>query len=216
MTQTDKIVRIVNQNRVNQNRVSTRVAPVIIAFAKSRIPTAPEFHVEELRTFVYDRLQVAPASPDRILRMLKKRGDLNYTVVSRPKSLYRIESVSPFATAIYADLRLPTDRAADAKNLIDTIVAFINVHDEASKSVWDILTALRGPDTGDGKLKEETTARLRHAVGLSMISTWNSVGFITNSSPMRLPDQYCSFLDHFEYHYKQAYHTAEKLGFKVK
>ena len=53
--------------------------------------THKEWHVEELRRFVFDKVNgyVAPASPDRILRDLRQKGRVNYVVVSRAKSLYR-------------------------------------------------------------------------------------------------------------------------------
>ncbi|MCC6409465.1 MAG: hypothetical protein IT453_20065 [Planctomycetes bacterium] len=50
-----------------------------------------EFHAQELRDYVARVHPTAPASADRILRDLRQRGDVRYVLVSRSKSLYRVE-----------------------------------------------------------------------------------------------------------------------------
>lgn len=47
------------------------------------------FHAQELRDYVAAQVTVAPSSPDRIMRLLRKQGLIQYEVVSRSKSLYR-------------------------------------------------------------------------------------------------------------------------------
>ena len=51
--------------------------------------------MEELRQFVEEELQsaVAPDSPGRILRQLRQQKLLNYMIVSRGRSLYRMKPV---------------------------------------------------------------------------------------------------------------------------
>jgi len=48
-----------------------------------------EFHADDLRRYVAERVSVAPASPDRVMRDMRKRGEIDYTVVSRSDSRYR-------------------------------------------------------------------------------------------------------------------------------
>lgn len=69
------------------SRVNNAIAKHIEKF----LGTHKEFHVEELRKYVFDNVNgyVAPASPDRILRDLRQKGHVNYVVVSRSQSLYR-------------------------------------------------------------------------------------------------------------------------------
>ena len=69
----------------------TRVNNAIANHIEKFLGTHKEWHVEELRRFVFDQVNgyVAPASPDRILRDLRQKGRVNYVVVSRVKSLYR-------------------------------------------------------------------------------------------------------------------------------
>lgn len=69
----------------------TRVNNAIAKHIETFVCTHNEWHVEELRKFVFDNVggYVAPASPDRILRDLRQKGRVNYVVVSRAKSLYR-------------------------------------------------------------------------------------------------------------------------------
>lgn len=69
----------------------TRVNNATAKHIEKFVGTHNEWHVEELRKFVFDNVggYVAPASPDRILRDLRQKGRVNYIVVSRAKSLYR-------------------------------------------------------------------------------------------------------------------------------
>jgi hypothetical protein len=72
----------------DRERVYNRIAPLILEFQR-RCGEKP-FHAEELRTFVRDRVpEIAPASPDRILRQLRLEKRLGYEVVNRRASLYR-------------------------------------------------------------------------------------------------------------------------------
>lgn len=74
--------------RENIERVTDAIARHVTAFLNAH----QEFHVEDLRKYVYENVRgyVAPASPDRILRDLRQRKQVNYEVVSRRKSLYRV------------------------------------------------------------------------------------------------------------------------------
>jgi hypothetical protein len=84
-----------NQQRANIERVSDAIAVFVTKFLHEHLNQ--EFHVETLREYVYQNVRgyVAPASPDRILRNLRQRGTVNYTVVSRSKSLYKSLPLAP-------------------------------------------------------------------------------------------------------------------------
>jgi hypothetical protein len=69
-------------------RVSSETEALILEFAW--LNKGQQFHAEELRQFVLSRRpNTAPDSPNRILRLLRQEGRLDYQVVSRRLSLYR-------------------------------------------------------------------------------------------------------------------------------
>jgi hypothetical protein len=78
----------VSEQQANLDRVSARIRPAVKEFCLSRI--GQQFHVEELTSYVRAKTTVAPGSPDRILRDLRQQGEIDYEVVSRSKSLYRV------------------------------------------------------------------------------------------------------------------------------
>ncbi len=69
-------------------RVLGRTAGVIVEFFDT-LAVGQEFHADDLRKYVADRVPVAPGSPDRVMRELRRTGEVSYTVVNRSKSLYR-------------------------------------------------------------------------------------------------------------------------------
>jgi hypothetical protein len=76
-------------------RVYTKIAHEIMAFHATHAGTT--FHVEELRRFVISRVpDIAPDSPGRILRLLRREGRLDYVVIDRRDSLYQFCSGDPF------------------------------------------------------------------------------------------------------------------------
>ncbi len=76
------------QQSLNLDRVRSKIATVILSFCAARM--GEEFHMEELARHVSVRVEVSPDSPSRILRDLRRRGELNYEVVRRSESLYRV------------------------------------------------------------------------------------------------------------------------------
>lgn len=69
-------------------RVYDNIAPLIKDFAGD--VGSRTFHAEELRRYVKSRtIDIAPGSPDRILRQLRLQKVLDYVVISRSKSLYQ-------------------------------------------------------------------------------------------------------------------------------
>lgn len=71
----------------NLDRVSTRIAGAIVAFMRSI--DGQQFHADELRRFVSNALgETAPDSAGRIMRDLRARGVIAYSVTDRARSLY--------------------------------------------------------------------------------------------------------------------------------
>ena len=70
-------------------RVTSRIGAAIIAFFTER--RDPRFHAEELRRFIRTHVgEVAPGSPDRVMRALRQSKRIDYEVVSRRDSEYLI------------------------------------------------------------------------------------------------------------------------------
>jgi len=86
------------EQRENLERVSLRVAASVIRFCIERLQRGePEFHAEDLRTWVIQETGIAaPASADRILRDLRQRGIIQYRVLSRRESLYVVLAVKGY------------------------------------------------------------------------------------------------------------------------
>jgi hypothetical protein len=72
--------------------VGSRIGAAITAFCRARV--GREFHADTLRRHVTAQVGVvAPGSADRILRDLRQRGVVVYSVVNRRQSLYRVDRV---------------------------------------------------------------------------------------------------------------------------
>lgn len=77
------------EQSVELERVSSRISRFVVEFFEL-LEIGSQFHAADLKQFVADKDQsVAPGSPDRIMRDLRKRGIINYELVSRSQSLYR-------------------------------------------------------------------------------------------------------------------------------
>lgn len=46
--------------------------------------------MRDLHDYIFQATQIAPASPDRILRELRRKGKCNYVVLDRRASLYEL------------------------------------------------------------------------------------------------------------------------------
>jgi phage/plasmid-associated DNA primase len=76
------------------NRVYSKTSDAVLAFIKMRLSDTENngaFTADQLRFYVTNNVAggVSPGSSDRILRMLRQEGKLNYIVLNRGKSLYR-------------------------------------------------------------------------------------------------------------------------------
>lgn len=81
-------------NREHLERVSAKVAGFVVAFFKTA-GIGAEFHVDQLRRYVLQHYPTAPDSAGRIMRDLRQRGYLDYEVLNRRDSLYRIKRTRP-------------------------------------------------------------------------------------------------------------------------
>lgn len=89
-------------NSAHLERVSSRIGEAIMGFCRDRLwvrdqcgAASGTFRVDDLRRWVALYAgPVAPASPDRVLRQLRKDGKVEYRVVDRAKSLYEVVSVT--------------------------------------------------------------------------------------------------------------------------
>ena len=73
-------------------RVKGSIGDVIVEFFKSRQP-GELFYAADLQEFVAARASIAPASADRVMRDLRQANVINYSLVSRSRSAYRVEAV---------------------------------------------------------------------------------------------------------------------------
>lgn len=81
-----------NTHGENLTRVYASIGTAVVSFCRERI--GHEFYASELRSYVTARFPgIAPESPGRILRELKLRGVIDYDLVSRAQSLYRVVMV---------------------------------------------------------------------------------------------------------------------------
>ena len=71
-------------------RVKASIAPRVLAFFAAK-QVGDEFHVNDLTRFVWQTFpRVAADSPRRVMAALKAEKLLNYELVSRTDSLYRV------------------------------------------------------------------------------------------------------------------------------
>lgn len=83
-----------NEQAENQRRVAKNIESTIVAFARQIYKVRPPlFHMEELTTYVRERVGIAPDSAGRILRQLRQQGKVDYVVVNRRESLYQLTHV---------------------------------------------------------------------------------------------------------------------------
>ena len=77
-------------------RVKTNIGSAIRSFCKTRVQTNPLFFMSDLVRYVsgFPGVSVAPNSPARILQIMRRKGLLNYVVVNRSKSMYKVMSVA--------------------------------------------------------------------------------------------------------------------------
>jgi hypothetical protein len=79
---------VLNDAQRDRDSVASRISGAILDFVS--LHCGLTFHSAQLHAYVESRCgYIAPGSADRILRLLRQREKLNYTVVNRRQSLYR-------------------------------------------------------------------------------------------------------------------------------
>jgi len=71
-------------------------AAAVLAFWRQRIDSEdPTFTATQLRFYVQNNYtgKTSPSSADRILRMLRQKGQLDYTVENRGRSIYKAQKL---------------------------------------------------------------------------------------------------------------------------
>ena len=77
---------------MDQNLMYPTAAAAVVAFWERRMSgTDPKFTGDQLRFFVTNNIvgKASPSTSDRILRMLRQSGKVDYTVENRGLSLYK-------------------------------------------------------------------------------------------------------------------------------
>ena len=85
--------RVAKSHRQQLTRVSDRIEGHVCNFLRE-CGKAGLFHMQELTEYVVRHAQVAPDSPGRVMRDLRKRGVIGVELVSRSKSQYRVKYVA--------------------------------------------------------------------------------------------------------------------------
>lgn len=71
-------------------RVRGNVRRIILRFLQT-VGAGGIFHADDLNRYVSSRAMVAPGSADRIMRDMRKRGEIRYELLNRRRSQYRFE-----------------------------------------------------------------------------------------------------------------------------
>lgn len=83
--------------------------------------------------------------------------------------------------------------------------------DMVDEHLWNVLSALRGPDDSNSDLKWVTTARVRHILGISP-----GLGLAVNSTPEPAAGigEFLASM-HFIHHWQAAMQSLKALGYEV-
>jgi hypothetical protein len=76
-----------SEQQQHLDRVEAKIAEVVLAFLSNK-SNGDQFHLQDLQEYVARTCPVSPDSPSRILRELRRKGRIDYNVVSRHDSLY--------------------------------------------------------------------------------------------------------------------------------
>lgn len=86
------------QQSTELDRVSTRLAATILCFVRHCVANdEAHFFMSDLLAHVSAQVQCAPGSPERVLRDMRAKGQLDYKCVRRSNSLYKILSIKESA-----------------------------------------------------------------------------------------------------------------------
>lgn len=89
-----RAVKAADEQAKHLERVADRIAALVLDWCAINLKAGTTFHMADLVEFVCLGPEAcSPDSPSRILRMLRRKGRLDYVVVSRSQSLYRVTAV---------------------------------------------------------------------------------------------------------------------------
>jgi hypothetical protein len=139
-------------------------------FGVSSVVKSSRHPVSHRPTFTCPFGHIKPEKCDMIKDVIKFVAAERKAKREKKAALNFLDISKMTATDLIADKVAQTNSTSASeptvKSILDGVVAFLNKGNDDSKMLWNVLTALRGPDNGDEKLKENTTMRLRHAIGL--------------------------------------------------
>lgn len=112
-------------------------------------------------------------------------------------------------------------RITKGRKILKEVTKYLNVGDESSRTLWHILTGLRGPDNSQtpSRVKANTTSKIRFAIGLKDMKVGATV---VNEMPDIKFGSYYNFLEdhkdvtidaHFANHAASAISGLEKFRY---
>lgn len=158
----------------------------------------------------------------RIEKKVEKAGVLTQFVGrgTRPVSqdYYRSEPYVPPVLKYDGIVVEPVGKTQDEKlrevlNSIDEMLSKGWDSSSAGHKLWDILSALRGPDNGEDSLKYATTGIIRRK---AFPKTFTRITGLSSTRAVSAPDSFeklavrreqANAYDHFSRHYRRAFHS---------
>lgn len=80
-------------HKINMERAESKLTGLIVDWCNRHGP-GHRFHLGEFTRDILSQQLCSPTSPYRIMALLRKKGLVNYKVVSRSQSLYQLTSLS--------------------------------------------------------------------------------------------------------------------------
>lgn len=151
--------------------------------------------------------------PDRIMGTRSQAGEFD---TENQAKLALLTAVSEYSADLgyYSSFTIEPFTILDpdmeeAKRRLDSLVEFLNEGSNGAQALWDILTALRGPDIGGQHTKKYITLPIRQVVGLKPFYAGEKhVKF--RHAAMRA-DPHVTM--HFQSHISNAVQALENLGY---
>lgn len=147
-------------------------------YVESETTPGVEYIVHNKRDAVSHRKNWTCNCPDFTNRRMFSREDCKHILEVKTYLYNKEEQARILRNAQIAEQQSPAPVPNELKALLDQIVNFVNNRWNGDL-LWDILSALRGPDAENSEyLKEATSAKIRHAIGLR-----SNHSFVTDSYP---------------------------------
>lgn len=89
-----------------------------------------------------------------------------------------------------------------SNEILETVISYLNHGDHGE--VWAILSALRGPDSGNDELKYLTTARIRAVLGLQVCGLMVNYHPLNDEQKVERDRLLSRASPHFTRHYQEA------------